>query len=142
MFKLCFNRFFNELWRGICKRVRITMFFYNSSKLPIFMFLSVFKSSQLLCFVSHFSLKPSSFSSLHDLKSISTTFLRATFTCTNVLTFNFCFINIIMFNYIHYIELKVSPTFTLYVIPQKKHRTSIGVKAAHKMMMKSTQELK
>ena len=57
MFKLCFNRFFNELWRGICKRVPITALFYNSSKLPIFMFLSVFKSSQLLCFCLLFFLE-------------------------------------------------------------------------------------
>ena len=57
MFKLCFKRFFNELWRGICKRVPITALFYNSSKLPIFMFLSVFKSSQLLCFCLLFFLE-------------------------------------------------------------------------------------
>ena len=50
--------------------------------------------------------------------------------CENALALKFYFINTF---------IKVQPTFTLYAVDQREQSKSTGPKAAHKMMVKLTQ---
>ena len=60
-------------------------------------------------------------------RTISSTCLGTPFPCKNALALNFYFLNIFTLNFIHYFELKVSPTFTMYAIPKKRKEKDLLV---------------
>ena len=67
-----------------------------------------------------------------DHVSISSTDFYAAFTCANAMAvLNYYFIHM-LYNFIHYSERKVRPTFMVYAVCQKDKYKSTSAKAAHK----------